>query len=129
MRDPVSCIILESTTYPGTTAEVLGPIFAERGLIPGRDIFLAFSPEREDPGNPDYHTTTIPKDRGWPGPLRPRPRRFVLPQLHQDGRPRLVSEHRRSREVDREHFPGRQYRARQRIEESSIPRWVSTSGK
>jgi UDP-N-acetyl-D-glucosamine dehydrogenase len=62
-------IILESTTYPGTTVEVLGPIFAEGGLIPGRDIFLAFSPEREDPGNPDYHTTTIPKIVGGQGPF------------------------------------------------------------
>ena len=58
---PGQLIILESTTYPGTTVEVLGPIFADRGLIPGRDIFLAFSREREDHGNPDYHTTTIPK--------------------------------------------------------------------
>ena len=58
---PGCLVILESTTYPGTTVEVLGPIFAERGLAPGRDIFLAFSPEREDPGNPDYQTTTIPK--------------------------------------------------------------------
>jgi UDP-N-acetyl-D-glucosamine dehydrogenase len=64
---PGQLIILESTTYPGTTVEILGPIFAERGLAPGRDIFLAFSPEREDPGNPDYHTTTIPKIVGGQG--------------------------------------------------------------
>jgi UDP-N-acetyl-D-glucosamine dehydrogenase len=64
---PGQLIILESTTYPGTTVEVLGPIFAECGLAPGRDIFLAFSPEREDPGNPDYQTTTIPKIVGGQG--------------------------------------------------------------
>ena len=58
---------MSSTTYPGTTTEVLGPIFAEQGLVPGRDIFLAFSPEREDPGNPNYHTTTIPKVVGGHG--------------------------------------------------------------
>ena len=64
---PGQLVILELTTYPGTTAEVLGPIFAEQGLVPGRDIFLAFSPEREDPGNPNYHTTTIPKVVGGHG--------------------------------------------------------------
>jgi UDP-N-acetyl-D-glucosamine dehydrogenase len=66
---PGQLVILESTTYPGTTSEVLGPIFAEQGLVPGRDIFLAFSPEREDPGNPNYHTTTIPKVVGGQGPF------------------------------------------------------------
>lgn len=61
-------IILESTTYPGTTLEVLAPIFAERGLKVGRDVFLAFSPEREDPGNVEFETTTIPKVVGGCGP-------------------------------------------------------------
>lgn len=55
-------IVLESTTYPGTTREVLLPILeAGSGLQAGRDFFLAFSPEREDPGNPNYSTATIPK--------------------------------------------------------------------
>jgi UDP-N-acetyl-D-glucosamine dehydrogenase len=64
---PGQLIVLESTTYPGTTVEVLTPIFAERGLQPGRDVFLAFSPEREDPGNPDFETSTIPKIVGGDG--------------------------------------------------------------
>ena len=54
-------VALESTTWPGTTEEVLGPILAKSGLEPGRDIFLGFSPEREDPGNAIYRTKTIPK--------------------------------------------------------------------
>jgi len=54
-------VVLESTTYPGTTDEVLKPILEESGLVCGRDFLLAFSPEREDPGNPDFHTATIPK--------------------------------------------------------------------
>src|ERR1043166_3457721 len=54
-------IILESTTYPGTTREVLMPLLTERGLTVGRDVFLAFSPERVDPGNPRFHTTNTPK--------------------------------------------------------------------
>ncbi len=54
-------VILESTTYPGTTRDFVGPILAETGLVAGRDYFLAFSPEREDPGNAHYTAGTIPK--------------------------------------------------------------------
>jgi UDP-N-acetyl-D-glucosamine dehydrogenase len=54
-------VCLESTTYPGTTMEVVRPILEETGLKVGEDIFLGFSPEREDPGNPRYHTAIIPK--------------------------------------------------------------------
>ena len=54
-------IILESTTYPGTTDEVLLPMFEERGLKLDEDFLLAFSPERVDPGNPQFQTHNIPK--------------------------------------------------------------------
>jgi UDP-N-acetyl-D-glucosamine dehydrogenase len=54
-------VVLESTTYPGTTREELLPRFEVRGLRCGADFFLAFSPEREDPGNASYHTRNIPK--------------------------------------------------------------------
>ncbi len=54
-------VVLESTTYPGTTREELLPRFAASGLEPGKEFFLAFSPEREDPGNRSFHTKTIPK--------------------------------------------------------------------
>jgi UDP-N-acetyl-D-glucosamine dehydrogenase len=54
-------VSLESTTYPGTTDEELLPRMEARGLKVGEDIFLVFSPEREDPGNPDFTTRTIPK--------------------------------------------------------------------
>ncbi|MBT3232736.1 MAG: nucleotide sugar dehydrogenase [Calditrichaeota bacterium] len=55
-------IVLESTTYPGTTEEVLLPILEKgSGCKAGKDFWLAFSPEREDPNNPDYNTSTIPK--------------------------------------------------------------------
>ena len=54
-------IILESTTYPGTTRELLQPAIEESGLKVGTDVFLLFSPERVDPGNPVYHTTNTPK--------------------------------------------------------------------
>src|SRR3954468_23510865 len=52
---------LESTTYPGTTEEELKPRIEKRGLKVGEDVFLVFSPEREDPGNPDFTTRSIPK--------------------------------------------------------------------
>jgi UDP-N-acetyl-D-glucosamine dehydrogenase len=58
---PGQLVVLESTTYPGTTDEVLRPILEESGLKAGTDFFLAFSPEREDPGNEFYSTRTIPK--------------------------------------------------------------------
>ncbi len=54
-------VVLESTTYPGTTRDVVLPRLASRGLAPGQDFFLAFSPEREDPGNPQFSAPTIPK--------------------------------------------------------------------
>jgi nucleotide sugar dehydrogenase len=54
-------VILESTTYPGTTEEVLKPILEESGLKCGVDFFLAFSPERVDPGNKDFNTKNTPK--------------------------------------------------------------------
>lgn len=54
-------VVLESTTYPGTTEEVLAPLFEEKGFKVGRDVFVAFSPERVDPGNPYFTTKNIPK--------------------------------------------------------------------
>jgi UDP-N-acetyl-D-glucosamine dehydrogenase len=54
-------IVLESTTYPGTTEDLLRPILEESGLKAGEGFFLAYSPEREDPGNRDFATRNIPK--------------------------------------------------------------------
>jgi UDP-N-acetyl-D-glucosamine dehydrogenase len=54
-------VALESTTYPGTTREILVPSLASRGFTVGEDVFVAFSPERVDPGNPVYHTKNTPK--------------------------------------------------------------------
>jgi UDP-N-acetyl-D-glucosamine dehydrogenase len=61
-------VVLESTTYPGTTDEDVLPILEETGLKTPDDFLLAFSPEREDPGNPDFHTRTIPKVVGGVNP-------------------------------------------------------------
>ncbi|QQD19093.1 nucleotide sugar dehydrogenase [Spongiibacter nanhainus] len=58
---PGQALSLESTTYPGTTEEVLQPLLETRGLTIGDDFFLLYSPEREDPGNAQFTTRTIPK--------------------------------------------------------------------
>lgn len=65
---PGHLVILESTTYPGTTRDELRPILESTGLVSGKDFFLAFSPEREDPGNPNYSASRIPKVVGGEGP-------------------------------------------------------------
>src|SRR5271166_82140 len=66
---PGQLIVLESTTYPGTTRQVVLPLLMSRGLKPGNDFFLAFSPEREDPGNPQFSAPTIPKVVGGLEPV------------------------------------------------------------
>jgi UDP-N-acetyl-D-glucosamine dehydrogenase len=65
---PSMLVVLESTTYPGTTAEVLQPMLEAGGLVAGRDFFLAFSPERVDPGNAAFTTRNVPKVVGGTTP-------------------------------------------------------------
>lgn len=65
---PGQLIVLESTTYPGTTTEVLRPALEQSGLVCDRDFMIAFSPEREDPGNPNFSTSQIPKVVGADNP-------------------------------------------------------------
>jgi len=61
VRRPEQLVVLESTTYPGTTREVMLPVLEAKGLKVGQDFYLAFSPEREDPGNPNFSADRIPK--------------------------------------------------------------------
>ncbi|MDY7092845.1 MAG: nucleotide sugar dehydrogenase [Acidobacteriota bacterium] len=79
-------VILESTTYPGTTDEVVAEVLGKSGLALGEDFFLAYSPEREDPGNPDFSTTDIPKVVGGTdeasGDLAESFYRRAFPQVH-----------------------------------------------
>lgn len=65
---PGQLFVLESSTYPGTTEEVMKPILERGGLKAGEDFYLAFSPEREDPGNASFNTRTIPKIVGGYSP-------------------------------------------------------------
>lgn len=71
---PGQLVVLESTTYPGTTREVVLPRLAASGLQLGRDYFLAYSPEREDPGNPHFTASRIPKVVGG---MEPRSQRLA----------------------------------------------------
>lgn len=66
---PGTLVVLESTTWPGTTEEVLGPLLETSGLALGEEIFLGFSPEREDPGNTAFNTRSIPKVVAGSGPV------------------------------------------------------------
>jgi UDP-N-acetyl-D-glucosamine dehydrogenase len=65
---PATLVVLESTTYPGTTTEIVAPILERSGHGLGTGIFVGFSPEREDPGNANYQTATIPKVVAGDGP-------------------------------------------------------------
>jgi len=77
---PGQLVVLESTTYPGTTRDVMLPILAATGLTVGKDFFLAFSPEREDPGNPDFSAERIPKVVGGIDPVSLRLAEMVYRQ-------------------------------------------------
>jgi UDP-N-acetyl-D-glucosamine dehydrogenase len=66
---PGQLVVLESTTYPGTTRQVVLPTLERSGLAVGRDFFVAFSPEREDPGNPNFSAPSIPKVVGGIDPV------------------------------------------------------------
>ncbi len=83
---PGQLVVLESTTYPGTTRDVVLPILAATGLALGRDYFLAYSPEREDPGNPDFTAGNIPKVVGGAEPVS----RDLAVQLYRQGVPQVV---------------------------------------
>jgi UDP-N-acetyl-D-glucosamine dehydrogenase len=74
---PGQLIVLESTTYPGTTDEVVRPILERGGLVAGKDFFLAFSPERVDPGNEKWTTKNVPKVVGGHTPACSRLARLL----------------------------------------------------
>ena len=84
---PGQLVVLESTTYPGTTRDVVLPILEQSGLELGKDFFLAYSPEREDPGNPDFTAGNIPKVVGG---IEPTSRDLAV-QLYQQGMPEVVA--------------------------------------
>jgi UDP-N-acetyl-D-glucosamine dehydrogenase len=84
-------IVLESTTFPGTTDEVLRPILEAGGLVAGRDFYLAFSPERIDPGNKQYKIHNTPKVVGGVDPESTKLAVFTLEQVVTAGGVHAVS--------------------------------------
>src|SRR6266850_675006 len=91
---PGQLIILESTTYPGTTEELLLPLFQDNGARIGEDLFLAFSPERIDPGNPTFKVRDIPKVVGGVTPgcsrLAGSLYREIVPRVHEVSTPKVA---------------------------------------
>ena len=114
-------IILESTTFPGTTREHLVPLLEESGLQAGEDFALAFSPERVDPGRTDYTLRNTPKVVGGlhrrraPRPRSPSTRRSATRSCASHARGR------RALQAAREHLPLGQHRARQRDGDARRP--------
>jgi len=91
---PGQLIVLESTTYPGTTEELLLPLFQAKGARIGEDLFLAFSPERIDPGNPTFKVKDIPKVVGGVTPacrrLAAELYRQIVPRVHEVSSPKVA---------------------------------------
>ncbi len=91
---PGQLVILESTTYPGTTQELLLPMFEARGATVGQDLFLAFSSERIDPGNPTFKVGDIPKVVGGVTPACTRLAstlyRRIVPRVHEVSSPKVA---------------------------------------
>jgi UDP-N-acetyl-D-glucosamine dehydrogenase len=91
---PGQLIVLESTTYPETTEELLLPVFQARGARLGEDLFLAFSPERIDPGNPTFKVGDIPKVVGGVTPqctrLAAALYRQIVPRVHEVSSPKVA---------------------------------------
>ena len=111
---PGVLVVLESTTYPGTTEELLRPILEESGLVAGRDFALAYSPERIDPGNREHRLDTTPKVVAG---LTDRCRELagvVLLHVRAHHRDDVDAPRGRDGQADREHLPPGEHRARER---------------
>ena len=119
---PGQLVVLESTTYPGTTREVVKPILEEEsGLVAGKDFNLAMSPERVDPGRTDWTTKTTPKVVGGLTPACTAAAAAVYRTARRH-RPRgLGARVGRADEAAREHLPLGQHRARQRARSALRP--------
>ena len=110
-------MILESTTYPGTTRDVLIPeLESGSGLKANQDFFVAYSPEREDPNNRDFSTSTIPKVIGADSEYSMECANTLYLSFINKTVTGFQYRGRRSDQTDGKHLPVRQHRAGQRIE-------------
>ena len=126
---PGQLVVLESTTYPGTTEEELLPILAESRLSTPRDFLLAFSPEREDPGNAKFSTRTIPKVVGGINPESTAAAVALYQAALDTGRAGVARARRGVVQAARERLPVGQHRPGQRAEDGPSRAWASTSGR
>ena len=113
IKDRLRCgqlVILESTTYPGTTHELVLPLLEESGLKVGRDFFLAFSPERVDPGNRVYTITNTPKVVGGITPVLHRNRHAFLSTIDRRSRTGLIDPGSRNDQVAGKYISQCEYR-------------------
>ena len=108
---PGMLVILESTTYPGTTDELMLPMFERPDFKVGEDFFLCFSPERVDPGNPNFQTNNIPKVVGGITPACTEIGALFYAPGARKRRPGELHARRRNGEAAREHFPHDQHRS------------------
>ena len=111
---PGMLVVLESTTYPGTTEELVQPMLEPAGLKAGVDFFLAFSPERVDPGNPTFNTRNVPKVVGGVSPDSTELAARALSDRDRHDRRGQLAAGRGDGEAAREHVPRGEHRAGQR---------------
>jgi len=111
---PKTLVILESTSYPGTTEEVFAPLVLGSTLQLGKDVNIAFSPERIDPGNPTYGVQNTPKVVGGLTPECSSAARRLLRAVHRHRGRGQGSQRGRDGQAPGEHLPARQHRAGQR---------------
>ena len=122
-------LVLESTTYPGTSREVVRPHLERGGLAVGKNVFLAYSPEREDPGNPEFSTANIPKVVGADDGEAMRLASALYGCIVAFDSCGVIDGCRRGRQIDREHLSFGQYRSGKRTQNRLRGRWESTSGR
>ena len=107
-------IVLTSTTYVGSTRELLAQPLAERGLRPGREVFVAFSPERIDPGNGRFAQEDVPRVVGGATDRCARAAAEIVGAVSRRRARRLLTRGGRDDEALREHLPRREHRLRER---------------
>ena len=118
---PGHLVVLESTTYPGTTREIVLPLLETSGLEVGKDFNLAFSPERVDPGNTKWRPENVPKIVGGITDACTERAAALYQGAHRPGAPGVVARGGRADEAAREHLPLGQHRARQRARAALRP--------
>jgi UDP-N-acetyl-D-glucosamine dehydrogenase len=126
---PGQLVVLESTTWPGTTREVVQPVLEGAGGVLGETFFLGFSPEREDPRQQELQHKTIPKLVGADDPQSRKLAETFYGKTVAKVVPVNSAAVAEAAKLTENIFPRGQHRARERAEARLPPRWVSTCGR